>query len=138
MKKQQQVEDTGLFDKIVAETPKETKNFIDLSLEIAHQIELMMANKGMLQKDLATAMNKTEAEISKWLSGFHNFTIKTIAKIEAVLNDKVITTPYRIQTDKLEMKKSIHVNIPSQSTAPNLPNEWEKTSMGQISLSMAA
>jgi hypothetical protein len=83
-------------------------------------------------------MNKTEAEISKWLSGFHNFTIKTIAKIEAVLNDKVITTPYRIQIDKLEMKNSIHVNIPSSSTSPNLPNEWEKTSMGQISLSMAA
>ena len=37
-----QNEDTGLLDKIAAETPQETNNFIDHFLEIAHQMELLM------------------------------------------------------------------------------------------------
>ena len=32
-----------------------------------------------------------EAEISKWMSGTHNFTIRTISFIETVLGEDVIT-----------------------------------------------
>lgn len=138
MKKLQKVEDTSLFDKIVAETPKETKNFVDLSMEIAHQIEMLMTQKGMLQKDLANALNKTEAEISKWLCGFHNFTIKTIAKIEAVLDDKVITTPYRIQMDTLDMESSINVMVPSSPDSTVTPIKWKTSKMGECSDALAA
>ncbi|MBE6229702.1 MAG: helix-turn-helix domain-containing protein [Bacteroidales bacterium] len=40
--------------------------------------------------DFARAAGKKEAEISKWMSGQHNFTIRTIAKIENVLGDKIL------------------------------------------------
>jgi predicted XRE-type DNA-binding protein len=100
MKTPQPVSSTSLFDTLVAETPAETNNFVEHSLAIAHQIELVLDQKGMLQKDLAQAMGKTEAEISKWLCGFHNFTIKTISKIEAVLDAKIILTPHKFQEDK--------------------------------------
>jgi hypothetical protein len=36
-------------------------------------------------------MGKQEAEISKWLSGSHNFTIATIIKIETALEDEIIS-----------------------------------------------
>lgn len=138
MKTPKQVEDTSLFDKIVAETPKETSNFIDHSLEIAHQIELLMEQKGMLQKDLAKAMDKTEAEISKWLCGFHNFTIKTISKIEAVLEAKIITTPYSIEVETLELANSINVMATTGYKSGSRPNKWTETEVGEYSFAMAA
>ena len=33
---------------------------------------------------------KKNAEISRWMSGQHNFTLDTIAKIEAVLGEDII------------------------------------------------
>jgi len=33
--------------------------------------------KKMTQKDLAVAKDKSEAEVSKWLSGLHKFTLPT-------------------------------------------------------------
>jgi hypothetical protein len=36
-------------------------------------------------------MCKRDSEISKWLGGGHNFTIATIAKIEAVLGEDIIS-----------------------------------------------
>jgi len=38
-------------------------------------------------------LNKSNAEISKWLSGQHNLTVKSIAKIEEALGEEIITTP---------------------------------------------
>lgn len=47
----------------------------------------------MTQKEFAKKMNKTEAEVSRWLSGTHNFTLKTIAKITNVLGESIVTIP---------------------------------------------
>ena len=81
------------------EAPKEEKLFVSKSLHIASQIIAIMERKKMLQKDFAVLMGKTEPEISKWLSGFHNFTIKTITKIEAELDETIITTPKKVFED---------------------------------------
>ena len=44
----------------------------------------------MPQKELSEKLGKKEAEISKWLSGSHNFTLRTISKLEAALSIKII------------------------------------------------
>ena len=44
----------------------------------------------MNQKDLAEKLNKRPSEISKWLSGTHNFTIYTLYDIAKTLNVEVI------------------------------------------------
>lgn len=46
--------------------------------------------KGLTQKDLAKQLHKRESEISKWLTGRHNFTMQTIAKIETALDCQLI------------------------------------------------
>lgn len=99
MKKVKEIEGSSLFDEILNETPKEEKLFVTKSLHIASQIIAIMERKKMLQKDFAVLMGKTEPEISKWLSGFHNFTIKTITKIEAELDETIITTPKKVFED---------------------------------------
>ena len=52
-----------------------------------------ISNSIVLGKDLAEKLGKTEAEISKWLSGTHNFTLRSLAKIEIVLNETIIKIP---------------------------------------------
>lgn len=44
----------------------------------------------MKPADLAAAMGKQRSEVSKWLSGQHTFTTKTITKIEEVLAQDII------------------------------------------------
>ena len=44
----------------------------------------------MSQRELAKKTNKTEAEVSRWLSDTHNFTLRTLAKISLVLGEDLI------------------------------------------------
>lgn len=69
---------------------KDVNLFVNQSFDIVDRIHEILAKQGKEQKDLAKALGKKESEISKWMSGTHNFTIKTIAKIEAVLNEPII------------------------------------------------
>lgn len=63
------------------------------SENIANQILKILSEKQLLQKDFALLLGKSEAEISRWLSGSHNFTIKTISKIELALQESIILIP---------------------------------------------
>jgi len=81
------------FDAGIAGMPEDSKIFVDKSLEIAQYIFRVMEEKGLKQKDLAVKMGKTEAEISKLLAGMHNYTLRSIAKIEAALGVTVVCTP---------------------------------------------
>ena len=70
--------------------PKDIDLFVKHSFEIVDCIHEILERQGKEQKDIALALGKSESEISKWMSGTHNFTIKTIAKIEAVLREPII------------------------------------------------
>jgi transcriptional regulator with XRE-family HTH domain len=71
----------------------EQKLFVRKNLAISEQISSILENKGWSQKRLAAEMGKKQSEISKLLSGMHNLTLQSIAKVEAVLGEEVITTP---------------------------------------------
>ncbi|TYP87017.1 helix-turn-helix protein [Sphingobacterium allocomposti] len=105
MKTPQVIDDLNLFDKILENTSKESKLFVSRSLAIANQILVLLDKKGLKQKDLANMLNKKEAEISRWLTGFHNFTVKSIAKIEAALGEQII---YTAQESQEEVSKAVH------------------------------
>lgn len=82
-----------MFQQEIAKVPIDLKLELDLSFAIADKIDAILKKKGMTQKEFAKKMNKTEAEVSRWLSGTHNFTLKTIAKITAVLGKSIVTIP---------------------------------------------
>lgn len=44
-------------------------------------------------------MNKSESEVSKWLNGVQNFTLKTLTKLEAALNNDILTIPSNKKSD---------------------------------------
>lgn len=67
-----------------------TDRLIKKNLEIANKIAELLEIKGMRPTDLAEVMGKQRSEVSKWLSGQHTFTIKTITKIEEALGEDII------------------------------------------------
>lgn len=71
----------------------ENRIFVKKNIAISDQIEAILEEKGWSQKEFAQKLEKNESEISKWLSGTHNLTLQSIAKIEAVLEADIITTP---------------------------------------------
>ncbi|MES2701181.1 MAG: helix-turn-helix transcriptional regulator [Bacteroidota bacterium] len=116
MKKPREVTNTSLFDQILSETSAEDKNFIANSLNIAHQIIAVMSQQGLKQKDLATRLGKTEAEISRWLSGSHNFTIRTISKIQTILGEQIVTTPKLIVDGFSDALDKVFISLKDQKT----------------------
>ena len=68
----------------------ESQAFIRMSVEIVKRIHFLLKEKGMSQTDLANALEKSPSEVSKWLSGMHNFTLKSLAKLEIVLGAPII------------------------------------------------
>lgn len=68
----------------------ERQAFIALSVMVVRRINELLERKKMSQTDLANAMDKSPSEISKWLSGMHNFTLRSISKLEIVLDAPII------------------------------------------------
>lgn len=62
----------------------------NLSFQIVDRIHEILKSKGLQQKDLANMLGKSEAEISKWMRGTHNFTIDTLVKIETALDAPIV------------------------------------------------
>lgn len=55
---------------------------------IAFKINDRLRQYKMQKKDLAFMMGSQSSEVSKWVSGKHNFTLETLVKIEKVLGIK--------------------------------------------------
>lgn len=80
----------------------EYEKFVNRSVEISDRIEEILKRKKISQREFAEKRGKSESEVSKWLCGTHNFTIKSLAKIESVLNEDVI----KIIKDKTESQNN--------------------------------
>ena len=68
----------------------EIAKLVEKNLAIANKIHEMLEERRLKPADLARMLKKTPSEISKWLSGTHTFTTKTITKIETVLKEDII------------------------------------------------
>lgn len=100
------------FDRIAARTPLSTKIFVAKALDLAEQVDAILAEKGLSQRDLAKLLGKGDSEVSKWLSGTHNMTLESIAKLEAALEADLVVTKLnpdgyfnRRQLTRLEVSK---------------------------------
>lgn len=70
----------------------ENRKFVEKNLDISREVEGILKEKELTQKEFAEKLDKNESEISKWLSGLHNLTLKSITKMEAVLDRDIIMT----------------------------------------------
>lgn len=79
--------------RILAETPEETKIFAQLYADIVVRVNQLLKAKGFSQKDLADKLDKRPSEVNKWLIGEHNFTLRSLAKLAAELGEPIVNVP---------------------------------------------
>ena len=78
------------FQEMLDFVPKDIARKVDLSFDIVRRIHYILETKGWSQEDFARAAGKKEAEISKWMSGHCNFSLRTVAFIERVLGESIL------------------------------------------------
>lgn len=102
------------FQRILDKTPEEVKIFVRHYGDIVVRINELLEEKGYTQKQLAEKMDKKPSEISKWLNGQHNFTLRSIAKLEAELGAPILYVPKRKEfqsTGKVKTSFTVHRNV---------------------------
>ena len=55
------------------------------------RIDALMRQRGLSKKQFADALGRRPSEITKWLSGQHNFTIATLAMLSSFFGQPIIT-----------------------------------------------
>lgn len=78
------------FDKMLADVPADIKHEVDLEFAISDRISQLMNKHGLTKLEFARALGKRPSEITKWLSGQHNFTIRTIALLSTFFGEPLI------------------------------------------------
>ena len=81
---------TKVFQEALKEIPEDVKKEVDWSFAIADKIEKILNEKKLTHKEWAARIGKTEAEVSRWVSGTHNFTLRTLSKISVALGEDLI------------------------------------------------
>lgn len=84
-----------IVQRIMDKTPEDVGVFVGLYADLVIRINQILEEKGYTQKDLAEKMGKQPSEINKWLAGDHNFTLRSIAKLEAELGEPLLRVPPR-------------------------------------------
>ncbi len=80
---------TSLRD-LFEEIPKEKREAARLSFEISDRLSYLMEKRGLSKKQLADSLGKRPNEITRWLSGEHNFTLSTLAMLSCFFGEPII------------------------------------------------
>jgi DNA-binding transcriptional regulator YiaG len=78
------------FKQMVEDVPSSVKIEVDLSFAIADRINSLMTKKELTKKEFALSLGKKPSEVTKWLSGQHNFTIRTLALLTNFFKEDII------------------------------------------------
>lgn len=82
----------GIMSKVINKTDSVSLAKTRNKMLIAAKIADALKTKGLTQKAFAIQMEKTESEVSEWLSGNRNFQLDTLTEIEECLGINLIDT----------------------------------------------
>lgn len=82
-----------LMEDLRAKISSEDKALMDDSFALADRIYFLLKKHHITQRQLAAKLNKSESEISKWLSGGHNFTQSTLTRISLAIGERIYEIP---------------------------------------------
>lgn len=63
---------------------------VEKNLAITEKINYLLKERGINQVEFAKMLGKSPSEVSKWLTGLHNLTLKSITKMEVALEVDLI------------------------------------------------
>lgn len=120
-------------ERILAKTPEDVKIFTRLYGDLIVRINSILKERGYSQKSLAEKLDKKPSEIHKWLSNEHNFTLRSIAKLEAELGEVLLEVPketkhYTFQSYTGRTTFRVYRNNLSQNSRKE-KIEWQEVSI---------
>lgn len=68
----------------------EIARLVEKNLALTEKINSILKERGIKKGEFAEMLGKNPSEVSKWLSGAHNLTLKSINKMEFVLGVDLI------------------------------------------------
>jgi transcriptional regulator with XRE-family HTH domain len=83
----------NVFDRLLNAIPKHEQVESDIAFRVAQRIDFLMRKYNVSQSDLARGLDKDPAQISRWMSGRHNFSIKTLAELEIFFKEEILISP---------------------------------------------
>ena len=95
---------SNVLEEIRKRVNPKVRQSVALSFRIVDRIHEILEEKGLKQKDLALRLGKSEAEISKWMRGTHNFTIDTLVSIEDALDAPIVMVYHQQKTPSYEFE----------------------------------
>lgn len=106
------------------EVPEDVKIFVRRQVDMARRIREVMEAQSLTQKSLAKRLGKQESEISKWLSGEHNLTFRSLTKLEAALGESILEVSGAVQSPaggwkKVEGSTGFTVSVATTSSIPD-------------------
>lgn len=78
------------LEEMLSPIPANVQAEVNLSFEISDRIDALMRQRGLTKKQFADALGRRPSEITKWLSGEHNFTISTLAMLSTFFGQPII------------------------------------------------
>ena len=79
------------YDEMLASTSPAIQQEVSMEFAISNRIYELMTERGLSKLQFAQALGKRPSEVTKWLSGQHNFTIKTISQLSAFFGKALIS-----------------------------------------------
>lgn len=78
------------FESKVTAVSPEIMSEVQMSADIIARIDAILKEKHMTQRDLAHKMGKSEAVVSRWITGFPNFTLRSLSQLSVALGELLI------------------------------------------------
>ncbi len=79
------------LEEMLGPIPESLQKETELSFQISDRIYSLMQERGLSKKQFADALGKRPCEVTKWLSGQHNFTIATLSMLSTFFGKSIIT-----------------------------------------------
>jgi transcriptional regulator with XRE-family HTH domain len=83
---------SALIKKLKEQIPIEMSAQNDRRMGLAVKIAEALKARGLTNQEFALMMGKKPSDVSRWLSGTHNFTTETLWEIERVLHIQLLTS----------------------------------------------
>ena len=78
------------YNRIVSSIPDNIRREVDIEMAVSNSFYVLMTLKGLSKAEFARSIGKRPCEITKWLSGQHNFTLSTLAMLSSFFGQPII------------------------------------------------
>lgn len=117
--------DPNAFENLRASVSRALRIRHFLALDLAEHISQLLRERRKSRRWLAQRLGKTDSELSKWLSGTHNLTLDSIAKLSDALEVDLLVSP-RFPTGYFG---NVAANAPARATVTNSGSDWSVGSL---------